>query len=79
MDKRDDHNGFALMDSRQSGLCCRRREASVSKCLSNQVSKARRVGRMGRGGTELSLRWGSRVGQSVLDQLSLGGGGEKIG
>ena len=79
VDRRGDHPGFALVDSRQSGVCCLRREASVSKCLSNHVSKARRVGRTGGGGTELSLRRGSREGQSVLAQLGLGGGGEAIG
>ena len=79
VDKRGDHHGFALVDSRHSGVCCFRREASMSKCLSNHTSKARRVGRVGGGGTELSLKRGSRVGQSVLDQLGLGGGGEKIG
>ena len=49
VERRDDYHGFALADSRQNGVCCLRREASVSKCLSNHVSRARRVGRAGGG------------------------------
>ena len=30
VDRRVDHHGFALVDGRQSGVCCLRREASVS-------------------------------------------------
>ena len=73
--RRDDYHSFSLVEGRHSGVCCFRREASTSKCLSNHVSKARRVGRRGGGGTELSLKRGSREGQSVLDQLGLGGRG----
>ena len=48
-------------------------------CLSNHDSSDSRVGRTGGGGTEHSLRSGSRIGQSVLHQFGLGGGEEEIG
>ena len=79
VERRVDHHGFALVDGRQSGVCCLRREASVSKCLSNHASKPGRVGRAGGGGIEHSFRRGSREGQSVLDQVGRGGGGEEMG
>ena len=56
VDRSGDHHGFALQDGRYSGVCSFRREASVLKCLSNHASRARRVGRVGGGGTELSFK-----------------------
>lgn len=79
VDKRDNHDGFALVDGRYSRVNCLRRVARVSKCLSNQASSARWVGKTGEGGMELSLRRGSREGQSVLHQLGLSRGGDQIG
>ena len=46
---------------------------------SNQASRESLVGREGGGGTVKSLSSGTRVGQSVRDQLGEGGGGEVIG
>ena len=79
VDSRGDHHGFAFADGRYNGVCSFRREARVPKCLLNHTSKARRVGKVGGGGTELSFKRGSREGQSVLNQLGLGGGGDRIG
>ena len=79
VDSRGDHHSFTLEEGRSNGVCSFRREASILKCLSNHASRARQVGTVGGGGTERSFKRGSREGQSVLNQLGLGGAGENIG
>ena len=79
VDSRGDHHGFVFEDGWYNGVCSFRREASVLKCLSNHASRARQVGKVGGERTELSFKRGFREGQSVLDQLGLGGGGARIG
>ena len=47
VDRWDDHHGLALVDGRHIGVCCLKRGASVSKCLSNHAFNAKRVGSTG--------------------------------
>ena len=80
VDSSGDHHGLALTDGRQEGVCVLRSSISDPRWESSHSSssKACLVGRAGGGGILVSLRRGSRLGQSVLTQFGAGGGGQVI-